>query len=329
MSFALPSFVEALPDGVSRVSLPTPFRVGRVNCYLLAEPPVTVIDPGTVQPGSLEELEALLNARGLGFADIDQIVVTHAHADHFGAAAAVAIRSGARIVCGVPEVPGLLGPKDAESRSDLLVVLGVPEAMARSLVAFGDAALERVVGWADPSMVRSVRDGDLLLAGGRQFVCMLSPGHAEGHLSLWDPGARVLFSGDHLLARIIPVPSLDPGDGASRRRSFNEYMAGLPRFVALDPAVVLPGHGRAFAEIDVLAARLRLHSQLRADAVATILGDGPATPFEIARRLQWQPAGARLVLGLAHARGHLDLLESTGRVIAGKAGTVESYRLLA
>ncbi len=328
MAFALPPFVEALPDGVSRVSLPTPFRVGRVNCYLLAESPVTVIDPGTVQPGSLEQLEALLNVKGLGFADIEQIVVTHAHADHFGAAAAVAVRSGARIVCGVPEVPGLLGPKDAQSRSDLLVELGLPEAMARSLVAFGDAALEGAVGWADPNMVRSVRDGDLLLAGGRQLVCMLSPGHAEGHLSLWDPAARVLFSGDHLLARIIPVPSLEAGDGASRRHSMNEYMAGLPRFVALDPAVMLPGHGRAFAEIDVLAARLRFHSRQRADAIATILGDGPATPFDVARRLQWQPAGARLVLGLAHAQGHLDLMEANGRVIAGRAGAVVSYRLL-
>ena len=327
MAFALPPFVEPLPDGVSRVRLPTPFRVGRVNCYLLAEPPVTVIDPGTVQPGSLEELEALLNVNGLGFADVEQIVVTHAHADHFGAAAAVAVRSGARIVCGAPEVAGLLGPKDAQSRSDLLVLLGLPEAMARSLVAFGDAALERVVEWADPSTVRSVRDGDLLRAGGRQFMCMLSPGHAQGHLSLWDPAARVLFSGDHLLARIIPVPSLEPGDGASRRRSLNEYMAGLPRFVALNPAVVLPGHGRAFAEIDVLAARLRFHSRQRADAIATILGDGPATPFDIARRLQWQPAGARLVQGLAHAQGHLDLMEATGRVIAGKPGTVVSYRL--
>jgi glyoxylase-like metal-dependent hydrolase (beta-lactamase superfamily II) len=169
MAFALPPFVEALPDGVSQVSLPTPFRVGRVNCYLLAEPPVTVIDPGTLRPGSLEQLEALLNSKALGLADIERIVVTHAHPDHFGAAAAVAVRSGARIVCGLPEVPSLVGPKDVQSRSDLLVVLGVPEAMARSLVAFGDAALERVVGWADPSMVRSVHDGDLLAAGGRQL----------------------------------------------------------------------------------------------------------------------------------------------------------------
>jgi glyoxylase-like metal-dependent hydrolase (beta-lactamase superfamily II) len=323
----LPPFVDALPDGVSRARLPIPFRVGRVNCYLLGDPPVTVIDPGTLQPGSLDELATLLSSRGLGFSDVEQIVITHAHPDHFGAAAVIAARSGGRIVCGLPEVASLVGPGDSRSRRDLLVRLGVPEAMARSLVGVADATLERLVRWAHPSMVRGVGDGDPLAAGGRQLVCVVTPGHAKGHLSLWDPVARVLFSGDHLLARIIPVPSLEGGDGASRRHSLVEYLAGLPRFVALDPTVMLPGHGRAFTEIGVLAARLRSHSRLRADDVAAILLDGPATPFEVARRLQWQPEGARLVMGLANVQGHLDLLEEAGRVISGTPGAVPRYRL--
>jgi len=103
----------------------------------------------------------------------------------------------------------------------------------------------------------------------------------------------------------------------------------LSRFVALDPKVVLPGHGRAFTEVDVLAARLRSHSRQRANEIETILRAGPATPFEVARRLQWQPEGARLVLGLAHAQGHLDLLEDAGRVIAEEDGAIVSYRLRA
>jgi len=325
----LPAFVEGLPDGVGRVSLPTPFRVGRVNCYVLLEAPVTVVDPGTLQPGSLAKLRALLNSNRLDFDDVEQIIVTHHHADHCGAAAVLAARSDARIVCGVPEVASLLEPADVESRRSLLVRLGVPDAVACSLIAGADAAVERVVRRPHPSMITGVRDGDFLSAGGRQLRCVVTPGHAEGHLSLWDPATRVLFSGDHLLARIIPVPSLEDGGGVCRRRSFVEYLASLSRFVALDPKVVLPGHGRAFTEVDVLAARLRSHSRQRANEIETILRAGPATPFEVARRLQWQPEGARLVLGLAHAQGHLDLLEDAGRVIAEEDGAIVSYRLRA
>jgi glyoxylase-like metal-dependent hydrolase (beta-lactamase superfamily II) len=327
MAPVLPAFVEGLPDGVGCVGLPTPFRVGRVNCYVLFERPVTVVDPGTLQPGSLAELRVLLRSNRLDFDDVEQVVVTHHHADHCGAAAVLAARSGARIVCGVPEVAGLLEPADVQSRRGLLVGLGVPDALACSLIAASDAVVERVVRRPHPSMVTGVGDGDFLSAGGRQLRCVVTPGHAEGHLSLWDPAARVLFSGDHLLARIIPVPSLEGGDGCRRRRSLVEYLAGLSRFVALDPKVVLPGHGRAFTGVDVLAVRLRSHGRERANEVASILGAGPATPFEVARCLQWQPEGARLVLGLAHAQGHLDLLEDAGEVVAERDGAVVSYRL--
>ena len=148
------------------------------------------------------------------------------------------------------------------------------------------------------------------------------------HLSLWDPAARVLFSGDHLLARIIPSPSLERGDGADRH-SLVEYLAGLPRFVAFDPTVILPGHGRAFTEMAVLNARLHSHGRRRADDIAAILREGPATPFEIAGRLQWQPEGARLLVGLAHVQGHLDLLEKAGRVTPAIAGTAARYELRA
>ena len=192
--------------------------------------------------------------------------------------------------------------------------------------------LERLVGWADPNTVVGVRDGDLLAAGGRQFVCVVSPGHATGHLSLWDPAARVLFSGDHLLARIFPSPSLERGERATRRHGLVEYLAGLPRFVAFDPTVLLPGHGRAFTAMAVLNTWLHAHSRRRADDIAAILLDRPATPFEIAHRLQWQPEGARLLVGLAHVQGHLDLLQEAGRVIRGhrrRRGALPAARVTA
>jgi glyoxylase-like metal-dependent hydrolase (beta-lactamase superfamily II) len=327
MGVVLPPFVEALPDGVERLSLPTPFRVGRVNCYLLVAAPVTLIDPGTTQPGSLERLASELAARGLGFTDVEQIVVTHAHPDHFGAAAEVATRSGAPIVCGVPEIASLVTRRGADVEYELLARLGVPEQMAHSLAASGEALLARSVTWPDRTVVRGVRDGDVLRAGGRELVCVVSSGHADGHLSLWDPGDRILFSGDHLLARIIPVPSLPATDSPGSRRTFVEYLDGLDRFVQLDPAAVLPGHGRGFTAVDLLARRLQDHSRARADDIAVILRDGPATPFDIALRLQWQPEGARLAMGLANAQGHLGLLEHDGRVTVDGGGGVVRYRL--
>jgi glyoxylase-like metal-dependent hydrolase (beta-lactamase superfamily II) len=325
----LPRYLSTLPEGVHRSDLPTPFRVGHVNCYLLTDPPVTLIDPGTLEPGSLESLAGFLHEHGLRFTDVEQVVITHAHPDHFGAAAVVAARAGARIVCGAPERQSLTSARDSGAAYVLLRRVGVPEAVAAGLVASGDAVLARVVKFADPTTVFPVYEGDRLRAGGREFVCLLSSGHADGHLLLWDPRDGFLITGDHLLPRIIPVPSLVDGDEAGRRRPFVEYLAGLDRFASLQPEILLPGHGSPFTDVDLLADRLRSHGRSRAEDIAAILSesDAPVTPYDIAQRLQWQPRGARLVMGLANVQGHLDLLVEAGRVTGDESTGAVSYRL--
>jgi len=45
VSDALAPLADALPDGVLHAELPTPFPVGPVNCWLLPEGAVTLIDP--------------------------------------------------------------------------------------------------------------------------------------------------------------------------------------------------------------------------------------------------------------------------------------------
>ncbi len=329
MEAILPRFVSTLPDGIARASLPTPFRVGQVNCYLLTDPPVTLIDPGTLEPGSLDALGAFLRANGLVFTDVEQVVITHAHPDHFGAAAVVAARAGARIVFGGPERRDLVSPRDSAAAFVLLRRLGVPEPVAGGLVGSGDRILARVVKWAGSATLFPVYDGDRLRAGGREFACLLSSGHADGHLSLWDAREGILFSGDHLLPRIIPVATLQGGPEAERRRPFVEYLSGLPRFDALQPELLLPGHGSGFTDVELLTDRVRAHSRQRSEDVVAILAeaDVPLTPYAIAQRLQWQPQGARLVMGLAHVQGHLDLIADAGRVVADDAGDAVTYRL--
>ncbi len=103
MPAPLAPLVDQLPDGVLCAALPTPFAVGPVNCYLLPEPPVTLIDPGMYLPDSLRDLDELLHTAGLALRDVKLIVVTHGHPDHFGAAAHVARESGAPIVVGRSE----------------------------------------------------------------------------------------------------------------------------------------------------------------------------------------------------------------------------------
>jgi glyoxylase-like metal-dependent hydrolase (beta-lactamase superfamily II) len=100
MAALLATAIHDLPAGIERVSLPVPFPVGPVNCYLLVGEPLTLVDPGMVYADTVDRLAGVLARVGRRLEDVAQVVVTHGHPDHFGAAGLVASRSGATVVCG-------------------------------------------------------------------------------------------------------------------------------------------------------------------------------------------------------------------------------------
>lgn len=156
----------------------------------------------------------------------------------------------------------------------------------------------------------------------------VTAGHAPGHLSLWCGDARLLVSGDHLLARVVPLSGLETSSTRTgHRHSLVEYLSSLPRFAALDPAVVLPGHGEAFTGVDVLARRLQAHHADRCRAVRGLVAElGHPTPFDVAQRLLWDPHGSRLLRAVADVVGHLDILQRDGDVVVDTEGIVVHYR---
>jgi glyoxylase-like metal-dependent hydrolase (beta-lactamase superfamily II) len=53
--------LEAAADaGIHRLQIPTPFAVGRVNCWLVEDEPLTLVDTGPNSGKALDELERQL-----------------------------------------------------------------------------------------------------------------------------------------------------------------------------------------------------------------------------------------------------------------------------
>lgn len=311
----LAPLLDTLPEGVRLAALPTPFAVGTVNCYLLPESPVTIIDPGMIIDESMRMVEALLAGDGLVLSDVDQVVVTHGHPDHFGAAAWVAEHSGARIITGRQEARKLtLAYERGPEYRTVLAQLGLPGEALELFPHF----IEQVTALVQPAHAEDITvidDGETLDAGGRRYVAHVTPGHAATHVSLWDGSS--LFSGDHLLPRISPNPFLELAEGEipDRRRSLIEYLASLDRFVTMNPDCVLPGHGESFSGLATWAERVRSHHERRSAEIRALVADRPGeTAYSLTRVLFPRLDGFEIMLGLSETVGHLDLLESRGEL---------------
>ena len=58
------SLAQARDAGIHCIAVSTPFLVGRVNCYLIEDDPLTLVDTGPNSGKSLDELEQALRALG-------------------------------------------------------------------------------------------------------------------------------------------------------------------------------------------------------------------------------------------------------------------------
>jgi glyoxylase-like metal-dependent hydrolase (beta-lactamase superfamily II) len=320
---------------VGRIPTRTPFAVGDVNAYVLlpgwSGGPLTLIDTGINSEESFEGVRHGLKEFGFQIEDIDRILITHAHMDHFGQAKRLRDLSGAVVHASEIEAERMRSYWTPSGQRDAIVLeyfrrWGVPEAVSRG--DGGMAELARRV--QDPIEVDViVGDGDLLEVGDFALEVIATPGHCEGHVVFYEREMRWLFSGDHLLTDITPVPllSFPKTTGDPRPRSLVRFMRSLERVEGLDCDLVFPSHGDVIRDHRELIAGYRLHHQRRALQILRYLERGPRTPFEIATRLFPRHYAAEIFLVMSEVVGHLDLLVDEGRVELLPGTAVERVRL--
>src|SRR5215813_15353632 len=111
---------------IHRISVPTPFYVGPVNVYLIQEDPLTLIDDGPRNDESINALRSGLAKLGHKLSDIRRIIISHAHADHYGLARVVVEESGATALIHEWDAPAVLTNTDYKPYRRLLAAAGVP-----------------------------------------------------------------------------------------------------------------------------------------------------------------------------------------------------------
>ena len=183
---------QAALAGIHRFAIPTPFAVGRVNCYLIEDEPLTLVDTGPNSGKALDELGARLAERGHEIADLELIVVTHQHIDHLGLVEILAERSGAEVAAlGAAARRLAVFEEDAELDDqfavDIMLRNGIPEdvtvalrSVSRSFRSWGSHV----------TVTRPLEDGEELELGNRRLQTLHRPATALRTPSSGTPSGR-------------------------------------------------------------------------------------------------------------------------------------------
>jgi glyoxylase-like metal-dependent hydrolase (beta-lactamase superfamily II) len=296
--------------GIHCLAIPTPFLVGRVNCYLIEDQPLTLIDTGPNSGKSLDELERALAAHGHAVEDLGLIVITHQHMDHLGLLEILARRSGAEVAA-----LHLLGPyladfkrsatEDDQFAQSVMRRHGIPGELATVLAAVGAAF--RAFG-SSGQVTRELRDGDRITFRDRELLVLHRPGHSPSDTVFLDERRGILIGGDHLLAHISSNALM----ARDHPHPLLTYMESMSATRELDAALVLPGHGEPITDHrGLIDERLRMH-QRRAQKLLRLLSDGPLSAYELALEMWGNVAVTQAFLTISEVLGHMDLLIRDG-----------------
>jgi len=279
-----------------------------------------LVDAGWNTDDAFGALEAGLGVVGTPISEVQGVLVTHIHPDHYGLAGRIREVSGAWVA---------LHPADAalihdryDEPDDLLARIG-------QMLRRAGASPEEIEGLQTAAMpvrqmVESVVPDVLLEDGARPEVpgwdlnAIWTPGHSPGHLCFWEGANEVLLSGDHILPKITPNISFHPQAGPN---PLGDYLNSLDKLIPYAAREVLPAHEFRFFDLQRRIEELHEHHRVRFGEVIDAIRDGVVTAWQIASRMTWsrpwdQIEGWMRRAAVSEAYAHLLALEARGLVVA-------------
>jgi len=268
------------------VRTPTKPPATHTNCYLITgSEEFLIVDPGSPYEDEQGALAKCVDdlIRG-GWLSPREIMLTHVHPDH---------------VAGVNALNEFL-ERDHRRR--------VPVAAHRLT---GESLKGQI------EIDRFIEDGDVIELEGEPPIrlrALFTPGHARGHLCLYDEHSGALLSGDNVVG--FGSVLIDPVDGNMR-----DYLDSLARMRALpNLSVLFGGHGppvaNPYEKIDEYISHRRQREEMILDAVR----NGASTPKEIIALAYTDVSPKAHAMAERAVLAHLEKLAAEGLVTRSASG---------
>ncbi len=281
--------IEIIP-GIFQLQIPIHDNpLGHTNTYLIRDHHgYLLIDAGWDSEEALQAMKDQLAEIGTDLSAITRIIVTHVHGDHYGLVHTLKNHTDAEIIIHSREKEVLLYRYTTvyETLSD------IEESWARNGAPRDELPMPGLPA-RDTRRLQTpvipdstVEGGEIISAGDYKLRVIWTPGHAPGHICLYEPAKKILFGGDHVLPVITPNISLLPYAGDN---PLGEFMDSLKTLDELDVEMVLPAHENIYHDLHKRIAEITHHHRQRNLEILETLEEGPKNAYQVSSVITWIP----------------------------------------
>lgn len=297
-------------EDIIEVPLPLPFALKIIKAYLIkGSKGYTIIDTGLNTQEDLDTWKQAQTEFGWTWENVEKIVLTHYHPDHYGLAGTLQQWTGAPVYISETDMYQaklFLGRESdmPETMAEFYWKHGLDEKLANQIPEH----LRSFHRWVEPHPEPTfITAGDTIRLGDRDYQIIHTPGHADGHLSFFDPGRGWLIGGDFLLPKISPNISLWP---RCNPNPLQTYLRTLDEMKSLPVKKVFPSHGPVFDHYQERIEQLKTHHQDRLQEMKEYLAEtGGATSFQVCTHIFGSDLSIHnLRFALSETLAHLEYL---------------------
>ena len=314
--------VKEIHPGIFRIRLPLPGKKpGPVNAYLFKGETITLVDTGT--PLSIKQLKQGLAQTGVRFQDIDQIILTHGHIDHYSGTRLILRKkkAKARVFAHKADVSEIETGADAPLKAyhRFLFRAGIP-LMTRLMIII-------MFRWYQFLSLTCrvdtyIKNNDTIKLGNYEGRIIETPGHTRGSVCIHLETENILFSGDHILSHITPIalPMIDSQNWLPIRKSQDEFYQSLQTIEKINPKVIFPAHGPAVTDFNETLAMYKDCFKKRQNNLMLLIETTESrtlyqTALQLFPNLDRKRLLLEIFLAISEVYTHIQILEKEGRVV--------------
>ncbi|HTM55856.1 MAG TPA: MBL fold metallo-hydrolase [Pirellulales bacterium] len=332
----MPADKTSLPQ-VRRFEGPEGSRIYRITCdafpgltvhvhLLVGLGPPTIIDAGSgFGEANRQLMHGLEIVRSeffepIGLADVQRIIITHGHIDHFGGLSFLHERA--------PQAEIAIHELDVMILTSFEERVAVAKRAIRRFLQEAGVGAELLADFMDvygfsKKNVHSLPVGRTLVDNqqldGLRFIH--TPGHCPGQVCII--AGDVIFTADHILPEISPhqaPESIMPYTG------LGHYLESLDKVERLGEfRLALGGHQGPMTDLPKRISDIRQGHHRKLDKILTIVrNNGPLTINEISQQLYTHVKGFHVLLALEEVAAHVEYLSQHAKL---RIANLDEYRL--
>jgi glyoxylase-like metal-dependent hydrolase (beta-lactamase superfamily II) len=296
-----------LPEGMHFLHVEDTIWPASANILLISdEDGAILVDVGCGQEEAYVRVREFVHAQGYKMEDVHTVVLTHAHPDHMGAMKYLLQEISPRIFLHPIEIPLAAEPSRLNHTFDMFLpyrygINPMPREDVDILNYFSTCCPMARADATDEIPL----DEDLVL-GDFSFQVIVTPGHAQGLVSLFERENSLLFAAD---AVGDVVAWYSPSSGG-----LTGFLDGLDRLDEVRAALLIPSHGGPSTEPHKEIEKTRARLLRREERIVKELSREYATFPELLGRVFKDP-WITFFPGSQILQCHLDKLEMEGRVV--------------